>query len=170
MKISNLVSAYVQSLAARKVEASQLQEKIARLESRLASSQSERIASRLRLAQHELNSLDSKHRGAVSWVTSVATPLYEILGKVLGRGYTGTICSAQFPSVRITYSCIDSNLMVEGVKRVAVYLTPMNSPAVGMEEMFDLQIQRALVTIGSTGEASVDSVPLDLPVRRLVMA
>lgn len=170
MKISNLVSAYVQSLAARNVEASQLQEKIARLEASYQSTQSERIATRLRLAQHSLNNLDAKHRCAVSWVDSVARPLYEILGKLLGRGYSGSICSAQFPCVRITYSCINQNLLVEGIKRVAVYLTPVRSPAVGEDDQFDLQIQRALVTVGSNGEAQMESVPLDLPVRRLVMA
>lgn len=90
LKLCNFVSAFEESLIALNREAVELDGRIARIEVKCDSRPQGRLASKLSIYKHQREGLIYKHRGAASWICTVAQPIFSVIGKRLGAAYQGT--------------------------------------------------------------------------------
>lgn len=90
MKLCNFVSAFEASLKALNAEAIDLDGRIARIEVKCDAQSEGRLATKLAHYRHRREGLIYKHRGAASWITTVAQPIFSVIGKRLGSAFQGT--------------------------------------------------------------------------------
>lgn len=90
MKLCKFVSAFEQALIALNREAVDLDGRIARIEMKCDSRPQGRLASKLATYKRQREGLIYKHRGAASWICTVAQPIFSVIGKRLGAAYHGT--------------------------------------------------------------------------------
>lgn len=94
VKLSSFVAAYERSLIALNDEANDLVSRIAFIRQKQNVIPGGRLASRLSLYEHQLASIDQKHRGAACWVVTVAQPIFMVIAKRLGSAYKGALVRA----------------------------------------------------------------------------
>lgn len=168
MKISHLLSVYRQSLSARALEVQDLECKLARLEASQKLKPSDRLLSRIGVIKHRLNTINSRHRTAACWVSSVATPVFQVLSKYLGNGYRANLIKVSESNVSLRFSCINQDRVLNGITGLSVRLclNPIaNAGAPDIE--FDLQTE---IVRGHQDIGMCVSFALDTPIQQMLEA
>lgn len=142
MKFLNFVSAYEQSLIALNQESLALDGRIARIEVKCDFQSQGRLASKLALYKRQRESLIYKHRGAASWVSTVAKPIFSVIGKRLGAAYQGffsqegdTHASMRFLHSRLGPDC-----------SLVLKMTMARLCTEPSKELVSLQVKRSIVS------------------------
>lgn len=142
LKLCTFVSAYERSLIALNQEAFELEGRIARIERKCDGHSGSRLASRLALYKHQLRGLRGKHRGAACWVSTVARPVFSIIGKRLGAAYHGIFSQEgnSHASMRFFHSSLGADCsLVLNMKLAQLCTEPFN-------EAVSLQVKRSIVS------------------------
>lgn len=162
LKLCNFVSAFERSLAARNKEAIDLDGRIARIESKCDAQPEGRLASKLAIYKHQREGLIYKHRGASSWITTVAQPVFSVIGKRLGSAFQGTFRqeSETLASMRFLHSKLgpDCSLMLR-MSMARLCTEPSR-------EHLCLDVQRSVVS-PSTGRLD-DKLPIEVSISEVL--
>lgn len=142
MKIRNFVRAYERSLIALNQETLDLDGRIARIEVKFDARPESRLASKLALYKRQRDGLISKHRGAASWIGTVAHPIFSVIGKRLGAAYQGIFSqeSESHASMRFLHSRLGPDCSLVLKMTMAQLCTEPS------REVVSLQIKRSMVT------------------------
>lgn len=155
MKLCKFVSAYEQSLKALNQEAIALDERIARIEVKCDAKPESRLSSKLAFYRHQREGLIHKHRGAASWIGTVAHPIFSVIGKRLGAAYQGIFCqdSDSHASMRFLHFRLGADCSL------VLKMTMTRLCTEPSKEFVDLQIRRSVVT--PFAGRSDDDLPLE---------
>ncbi len=142
LKLCNFVRAYERSLIALNQETLDLDGRIARIEVKCDARLESRLASKLALYRRQREGLIYKHRGAASWITTVAQPIFSVIGKRLGGAYQGFFSQASetHVSMRFLHSKLGPECSLELKMTLARLCTEPSS------ELASFRIKRSIVT------------------------
>lgn len=168
MKISHLLSAYRQSLTARAVEIQDLEGKIARLEASHSANPSDRLLSRIGLLKHRQATINSRHRTAACWVSSVATPVFQVLSKQFGNSYRANLVQLSDSKVSLRFACTTPERVKNGIKGLSLRLCL--KPIVSAEGPdVEFEVETEIVRINQDTPTPF-RFALDSPVQQLLEA
>ncbi|NVL50003.1 hypothetical protein F2S72_09655 [Pseudomonas syringae pv. actinidiae] len=163
MKFCNFVSAYQQSLINLNEEALHLDGRIARMKIKCDGRPESRLASKLALYKRQREGLVHKHRGAASWIGTVAKPIFSVIGKQLGATYQGFFSqeSDTHASMRFLHSRLGPDCSLVLRMTLARLCTEPS------REVVNLHVQRSVV---APGAARVDDeVSLETSINDLLI-
>lgn len=168
VKISNLLSAYRQSLTARATEAQELASKIARLEASQRLNPSDRLLSRIGVLKHRQNTINCRHRTAACWVSSVATPVFQVLSKYLGNSYRANLIKISDGSVSLRFACINRDRVMNGITGLNLRLCLNPIANAGMPDI-EFGVETEIVRINQDVATRIHFA-LDSPIQQMLEA
>ena len=168
MKIQNLLSAYRQSLTARASEIQELECKIARLEASHKLDPSDRLLSRIGVIKHRLNTINCRHRTAACWVSSVATPVFEVLRKYLGNSYRANLIRISDSNVSLRFACINQERAKNGITGLTLRLRLNPTANAGVPDI-QFGVETEIVRLNQDAGTRVQ-IALDCPIQQILEA
>jgi hypothetical protein len=158
MTISRFVTAFEHRLVARNKLATDLEERISRIEAKRDLRVGGRLASRLTMYRQQLSRLNNKVSEQNCWIGTVALPVFSILEKRLGIGFRGVLIRDRQDRASLRFIQFDGDMETGLVLNLTIdwLCTDPQKEAVGVSVV--RSIIRSGLLVGTD-----DHLPLDTP-------